>query len=64
MAHIPMLLQLCSFWLQKKRGSAILASMSTDRDHHFMREALKEAHEAYRENEVPVGAVLIIEDQC
>lgn len=33
------------------------------RDEHFMREALKEAHKAFREEEVPVGAVLIWEDR-
>lgn len=30
-------------------------------DEHFMREALKEARKAYREDEVPVGSVLVFE---
>lgn len=32
-------------------------------DIFFMREALKEAKKAYREGEVPVGAVLVLDDQ-
>lgn len=33
------------------------------RDIHFMREALKEALKAYEQDEVPVGAVLVLEDR-
>ena len=32
-------------------------------DEHFMREALKEADKAYEEKEVPVGAVVVSDDQ-
>lgn len=32
-------------------------------DEQFMREALKEARQAYREKEVPVGAVLVFENK-
>ncbi|MCH9627025.1 MAG: tRNA-specific adenosine deaminase [Chlamydiales bacterium] len=32
-------------------------------DEHFMREALKEARKAYRDEEVPVGAVLVHEER-
>lgn len=32
-------------------------------DHFFMREALKEARKAYREEEVPVGAVLVLDSK-
>lgn len=32
-------------------------------DHFFMREALKEARKAYREEEVPVGAVLVLDNR-
>lgn len=32
-------------------------------DTHFMREALKEARKAFREEEVPVGAVLVFENK-
>lgn len=34
-----------------------------ERDQHWMQEALKLAEQAARHNEVPVGAVLILEDQ-
>lgn len=36
--------------------------MSSD-DEHFMREALKEARKAYKEGEVPVGAVLVLNNK-
>jgi len=35
----------------------------TDRDTHFMREALKEAKKAFDAEEVPVGAVLVHKDK-
>jgi len=30
---------------------------------HFMREALKEAEKAYQINEVPVGAIIVLNDK-
>lgn len=32
-------------------------------DEHFMREALKEAHYAFDEDEIPVGAVIVLNDR-
>jgi tRNA(adenine34) deaminase len=32
-------------------------------DEHFMREALKEAHKAFEQDEVPVGAVVVCNDR-
>lgn len=41
-----------------------LASLTeAERDTHFMREALKEARRAYDKDEVPVGAVLVLENK-
>ncbi|MBI5740128.1 MAG: tRNA adenosine(34) deaminase TadA [Nitrospirae bacterium] len=37
--------------------------MKTVMDKHYMRLALKEAEAAFEENEVPVGAVIVIEDR-
>lgn len=35
----------------------------TDRHTHFMREALKEAQRAHAEDEVPIGAVVVLKDR-
>ena len=37
--------------------------MDIEKDTHFMRMALKEAEAAYEQGEVPVGAVVVINDQ-
>jgi len=38
--------------------------MTTDsREEKYMREALKEARKAYQLNEVPIGAVIVVEDK-
>ncbi len=37
--------------------------MFTDRDHHWMRYAIQLAEKAAAEQEVPVGAVLVLDDQ-
>lgn len=34
-----------------------------DKDFHFMTEAMKQAQRAFEEDEVPVGAVLVLEDR-
>ena len=34
-----------------------------DKDNHFMKEALKQARRAFEAHEVPVGAVLVLEDR-
>ena len=33
------------------------------KDEHYMQEALRQAHEAYEEDEVPVGAVIVYKDK-
>lgn len=38
-------------------------SLSVFSDEHFMKEALKEAQKAFREDEVPVGAVVVCQDR-
>jgi tRNA(adenine34) deaminase len=37
--------------------------MNSDKDIYYMREALKLAHDAYNSNEVPVGAILVLNDR-
>jgi len=37
--------------------------MDFDKDTHFMKMAMKEAHAAYEQGEVPIGAVVVINDQ-
>lgn len=34
-----------------------------DKDHLFMQEALKEAQKAYKKREVPIGAIIVLEDK-
>lgn len=38
--------------------------MFSERDHHWMQQALALAKKAEAEDEVPVGAVLVLDDQC
>ena len=38
--------------------------MKKERDEHWMREALREAGEAFAREEIPVGAVIVLGDEC
>ena len=40
-----------------------MSAIDLDSDEHFMREALRQAERAYRDGEVPVGAVVVREGQ-
>lgn len=37
--------------------------MFNDQDTHFMQLALKEAQNAYEQNEIPIGAIVVIQDK-